>query len=101
MLIKTSADEIQAYLADSSNMRGGHAARVVFPESAAEVAEVLAQATREGTPVTVAGAGTGVVGGRVPRGGCVLSTHRLNRIKEMVKEPQGGGRATAEAGVVL
>jgi len=101
MLIKTNADEMQSFLADASNMAGGHAERVLVPESAEEVAEALAQATREGTPVTIAGAGTGVVGGRVPRGGCVLSTHRLNRIKEIVKDPSGGGRATAEAGVVL
>ena len=101
MLIKTNADEMQSFLADASNMAGGHAERVLVPESAEEVADALAQATREGTPVTVAGAGTGVVGGRVPRGGCVLSTHRLNRIKEIVKEPRGGGWATAEAGVVL
>ncbi len=100
MLIKTSADEIQSYLADSSNMRGGHATRVVFPESASEVAEVLAQATREETPVTVAGAGTGIVGGRVPFGGIVLATDRLNRIKEITREGDGG-RAVVEAGVVL
>lgn len=100
MLIKTSADEIQSYLADSSNMRGGHAARVVFPENTSEVAEVLAQATRESVPVTVAGAGTGIVGGRVPFGGIVLATDRLNRIKELTREGDGG-RAVAEAGVVL
>ncbi len=81
-------------------MRGGHAARVVFPESADEVARVLREASREGTPVTVSGAGTGLVGGRVPFGGIVLATDRLNRIKAIQKEDEGG-RAVAEAGVVL
>jgi len=81
-------------------MRGGHAARVVFPESASEVASVLAQATRERVPVTVAGAGTGIVGGRVPFGGIVLATDRLNRIKEITREG-GVGRGVAGAGVVL
>jgi D-lactate dehydrogenase (cytochrome) len=100
MLIKTNADEIQSYLADSSNLRGGHAARVVFPENSLEVASVLAQATREGTPVTVAGAGTGIVGGRVPFGGIVLATERLNQIKEVTREG-ACGRAVAGAGVVL
>ncbi|HEY0379271.1 MAG TPA: FAD-linked oxidase C-terminal domain-containing protein [Pyrinomonadaceae bacterium] len=100
MLTKTNADEIQSYLADSSNMRGGHAARVVFPENSSEVASVLAQATREGTPVTVAGAGTGIVGGRVPFGGVVLATDRLNQITEITREGNGG-RAVAGAGVVL
>ncbi|HEX8557692.1 MAG TPA: FAD-binding oxidoreductase [Pyrinomonadaceae bacterium] len=102
MLIKSEQDEIQAYLADASNTAGGSAARVVFPESAAEAARALSEAAREGTPVTVAGAGTGVVGGRVPLGGgVVLSTERLNRVGEFEREPSGGGRATAGAGVVL
>ncbi len=100
MLIKTQADEIQSFLADASNMQGGHAARVVFPESTEEIAAILAEATLERMPVTVAGAGTGVVGGRVPFGGIVLATERLNKIKEIVRE-ESGGWACAEAGVVL
>jgi D-lactate dehydrogenase (cytochrome) len=100
MLTKQKADEIQAFLADSSNMQGGHAARVVFPENTEEVAEALCQATRENTPITIAGAGTGLVGGRVPFGGVVLATERLNRIKEIVREDSRGW-AAVEAGVVL
>ncbi|PYS47426.1 MAG: FAD-binding oxidoreductase [Acidobacteria bacterium] len=100
MLIKAQMDEIQSFLADASNMQGGHAARVVFPESAQEVADVLGEATRERVPVTVAGAGTGIVGGRVPFGGVVLATSRLNQIKEIVREADGGW-AIAGAGVVL
>ena len=101
MLVKSEQDEIQSFLADASNMAGGRAARVVFPESAAEVARALAAAAREGTPVTVAGAGTGVVGGRAPFGGVVLSTARLNRVGEFVREGWGVGHAAAGAGVVL
>jgi D-lactate dehydrogenase (cytochrome) len=100
MLIKSEQDEIQSFLADASNMAGGHAARVIFPESAQEVARALGDATRERVPVTVAGAGTGVVGGRVPFGGVVLSTARLNRMGEIAREG-AGGCATAGAGVVL
>ena len=97
---KSHADEIQSYLADASNMRGGSAERVVFPASAEDVANALAEASRAGTPVTVSGAGTGTVGGRVPFGGVVLATDRLNRIKEIRREGEGG-RAVADAGVVL
>ena len=100
MLQKTAQDEVQSFLADASNLAGGHAARVAWPESAAEVSELLRAATRAGTPVTVAGAGTGVVGGRVPFGGLVLATDRLNRLGEIVKEEKGG-RATVGAGVTL
>ncbi len=102
MLIKSEQDEIQSFLADASNTAGGRAERVLFPESSEEVARALAGAAGAGTPVTVAGAGTGIVGGRVPQGGVVLSTARLNRVGEFVRETSGGGGwATAGAGVVL
>ena len=101
MLTKSQPDEIQGFLSDASYVQGGHATRVVFPENASEVAEILAQASVEETPVTVSGAGTGTVAGRVPFGGIVLATDRLNRIGPIVRDDQGGGRATAEAGVIL
>jgi len=101
MLTKSQPDEIQSFLEDSSHVRGGFAERVVFPETAEEVAEVLAKATKDRTPVTVSGAGTGTVAGRVPFGGIVLATGRLNHIKEIVSDDPGGGHAVAEAGVIL
>jgi D-lactate dehydrogenase (cytochrome) len=104
MLIKSQSDEVQSFVTDASNLAGGYAARVVFPETTEEVAAILARASEERTSVTVAGAGTGIVGGRVPFGGIVLATDRLNRIKEIVRDDTRageGGRAVAEAGVVL
>ncbi|MCM3873626.1 MAG: FAD-binding oxidoreductase [Pyrinomonadaceae bacterium] len=100
MLSKSDPDEIQSFMSDASYLPGGFASRVMFPDSAAQVTEVLATATREGTPVTVSGAGTGTVAGRVPFGGYVLATDRLNQIKSIVKE-EGGGRAVVGAGVRL
>ena len=101
MLTKSQPDEIQDFLSDASYIQGGHATRVVFPENADEVAEILAQASVEETPVTVSGAGTGTVAGRVPFGGIVLATDKLNRIGTIVRDDNGGGRASAEAGVIL
>ena len=100
MLVKTQPDEIQDYLSDASYVQGGNAERVLFPETAEEVADILAEATRTNTPVTVSGAGTGTVGGRVPFGGIVIATDRLNRIKSVVRD-ENGGHAVAEAGVRL
>jgi D-lactate dehydrogenase (cytochrome) len=100
MLVKTQPDEIQDYLSDASHLRGGHAASVVFPESVAEVAQALAEATMKQTPVTISGAGTGTVAGRVPFGGMVMATDRLNSIKS-VETDDTGGRAIVEAGVRL
>ncbi|HET7113407.1 MAG TPA: FAD-binding oxidoreductase [Pyrinomonadaceae bacterium] len=96
MLVKTT--DLQTYLSDASFMREGHADRVVLPETIDEVAEVLAGANRDRVPVTVSGAGTGTVGGRVAFGGIVLATDRLNRIKQIDREER---RAVAEAGVIL
>lgn len=100
VLTKSDPDQIQSYLIDASYSKGGHASSVLFPETAEEVSEILAKATAEGTPVTVSGAGTGTVGGRVPFGGIVLATDKLNQIKSVVKD-DGGGRAVAEAGVIV
>ena len=96
MQVKSNPDEIQSFLSDASFIRDGHAERVVLPESVEEVAEILAAANRDRTPVTVSGAGTGTVGGRVPFGGIVLATDRLNHIKSIEND-----RAVAEAGVIL
>src|SRR5829696_7822581 len=100
MLIKSNPDEIESFLSDASFIREGHAERVVLPESVEEVAEILAAANRDRVPVTVSGAGTGTVGGRVAFGGIVLATDKLNRIKSIVHEERGGF-ALVEAGVVL
>lgn len=97
MLIKSS-DEIESYLSDASFIRNGYADRVVFPESIEEVSEILAAANRDRVPVTVSGAGTGTVGGRVAFGGIVLATDKLNRIKSISRED---GYAVVEAGVIL
>jgi D-lactate dehydrogenase (cytochrome) len=93
---KSNSDEIQSFLSDASFIRDGYADRVVLPESVEEVSETLAAANKDYTPVTVSGAGTGTVGGRVPFGGIVLATDRLNRIKSIEDS-----RAVAEAGVIL
>jgi D-lactate dehydrogenase (cytochrome) len=101
VLTKSQPDEIQSFLADSSHVSGGFAERVVFPETAEEVAEIVHDATRNQTPVTISGAGTGTVAGRVPFGGVVLATDKLNQIRQIVHDGHGGGRAVTEAGVVL
>jgi len=98
--VSSDPDAIQSYLTDASFIREGYADRVVFPESVDEVSEILAQANRDRVPVTVSGAGTGTVGGRVPFGGIVLATDRLNRIRSIVHEGDGGF-AVVEPGVVL
>jgi D-lactate dehydrogenase (cytochrome) len=101
VIIKTNKDQFHDFLTDASFMPGGNADRIVFPETADEVTEVLAAATRDRIAVTVSGAGTGTVGGRVAFGGIVLATDRLNKIKSITPHEPSGGTAVAEAGVIL
>jgi D-lactate dehydrogenase (cytochrome) len=100
MITKSDPDEIQSFLSDASHMRDGRAERVVFPENVEDVAEILRAASTSKTPVTVSGAGTGTVGGRIPFSGIVLATDKLSQIKSVVHK-ETGGRAVAEAGVRL
>jgi len=57
---------------------------VALPRSAESISKILKFANRHGIPVTARGAGHGYVGGCVPmEGGIVISTARLNRVKEI------------------
>ncbi|HKG48124.1 MAG TPA: FAD-binding oxidoreductase [Pyrinomonadaceae bacterium] len=97
MQTKSQPDEIESFLTDASFIRDGHADRVVLPESIDDVSEILKNANRDRVPVTVSGAGTGTVGGRVAFGGIVLATDKLNHIKSIDRR----GFAVVEAGVIL
>src|ERR1051325_4938507 len=97
MQTKANPDEIELFLTDASFIRDGHADLVVIPETIDDVSETLARANRDRVPVTVSGAGTGTVGGRVAYGGIVLATDKLNHIKTIDRS----GFAVVEAGVIL
>ena len=75
-----SAPVPPAYLEDASNLRG-HADRLFVPADEAALSTVLREASTTGTPVTIAGAGTGVTGARVPFGGWVISLEKFNRLE--------------------
>lgn len=83
-----------AYLEDASGFRGA-AERLFVPTSEEELSEVLREASRTGTAVSVAGAGTGLTGGRVPRGGWVVSLERFRKLEV------GPEAAVVGAGVLL
>ena len=69
-----------AYLTDSSGYTGW-AERVIVPHTEADVVAALNEAVRTGTPVTIAGAGTGLTGSRVPEGGWVVSLERFRKLE--------------------
>src|SRR3989338_10147626 len=77
MIRSSDPDIIRPYLEDASNLSGGFANEVIFPQDEKEVSEILAEASNKKIPVTVAGNGTGLTGARIPFGGIVLSTEKL------------------------
>jgi FAD/FMN-containing dehydrogenase len=85
---------VSAYLEDASGYHG-RAEAVFLPESEEELAGILSRASREAIPVTAAGAGTGVTGGRCAHGGWVISLERFRKLQI------SDGRALAGAGVLL
>jgi FAD/FMN-containing dehydrogenase len=85
---------INTYLEDSSGYRG-EAEKVLAPESAEEVREIVRSASKQNIPLTLAGAGTGLVGGRVPHGGWVVSLEKFRKLE--IKS----GRAICGTGVSL
>jgi len=98
MLTKTDQDTLQSYLSDASNMPGGSADRILIPETQAELRAAVETCAHEGQAITIAGSGTGLTGARVPLGGTVISTERLNKIVSIDAERL---RAVVEPGVSL
>ncbi len=90
-----------AYLRDERRLFRGRAALVVRPASTAECAAVVRICHEAGLGVVPQGGNTGYCGGATPFDAerqIVLSTSRLNRIREL---DSVGFTLTAEAGVVL
>jgi len=89
-----STPTVAPFLEDSSGYHGA-AERVVVPSNAEEVRETVRACSGQKIPLTVAGAGTGLTGARVPHGGWVLSLEKFRRIEI------GKGRARCGVSVTL
>jgi FAD/FMN-containing dehydrogenase len=81
-------------LTDASGYHGS-AERIIVPRDERELVEAVRAASEESIPIAIAGAGTGLTGGRVPREGWVISTERFTRLDIR------SGVARAGAGVSL
>ncbi|MCS7210493.1 MAG: FAD-binding oxidoreductase [Chloroherpetonaceae bacterium] len=101
MVVKTDPAEIQSFLEDTSVLQGGHTEAVYLPETYNEVAELLSECWQKRIRLTLSGNGTGTTGGRIPFGGYTLAFHRLNKILNIQKFPDGSGLATVQAGALL
>lgn len=82
------------YLEDASHYQG-FADKILIPETETELLAMLAEAQQGGIPVTIAGGGSGLTGGRVPEGGWSISMEKFKRLEIH------SGFASAGAGVLL
>lgn len=99
--VLTDPAQQQPYLREWRDRYVGRAAAVVRPGSTAEVARVLALATREGFAIVPQGGNTGLVGGQIPfesGNEVVLSLGRLKAVRAI--DPSGSWMIV-EAGVTL
>ena len=82
------------YLTDASGYTGS-GSKLFVPDDEAGVIDVLNAAREQREPITIAGAGSGLTGARVPQGGWVLSLEKFRHLEI------GEGRARAGAAVTL
>ena len=92
------SEAIEPYVTEWRNMWRGACIGVARPTSTQEVASVVQMCGRVGIAITPQGGNTGLVGGGVPNGGIVLSTSRLNKIRDFDGVNQ---TITVEAGCIL
>jgi FAD/FMN-containing dehydrogenase len=76
----------------------GNTPLLVLPKSTAEVSAVVGICAASGTAITPQGGNTGLVSGQIPQGEILLSTERLNRIRDI---DAFDDVIVAEAGVTL
>jgi glycolate oxidase len=91
-------ERLERFLVDESGLGRFPAEAAVLAESRAEVELVLTLCAEHRVPVTPRGTGTGMTGGALPvRGGIVLSTERMAKIREIDPEDL---LAVVEPGVI-
>lgn len=83
-----------AYLEDASGFRG-EAEKLLVPSSETELIEIVREGAASATPLTMAGSGSGLTGGRCPLGGWQISMEKFQKLEV------GDGIAVVGAGVRL
>lgn len=95
--VLTGADTAR-YASDWMGTYHGSPVAVARPGSTAEVAETVKCAARHGVPVIAISGNTGLTGATYTDGGLLLSTERLNAIRDIRPDAR---IAIVEAGVIL
>ncbi|MBN2301774.1 MAG: FAD-binding oxidoreductase [Lentisphaerae bacterium] len=95
------AEDYPEYLRDESR-KVGRADSLSFPQTEDELKTLVKELNLSGTRFTVQGARTGITGGSVPDGGCIINVSRMNRILGMHHGRAGESFVlTVQPGVLL
>ena len=96
--VSSDVSDLAGHLVEERKLYRGQALALVRPRTTEEVSAVAAECNRAGMPLVVHSGNTGLVGGGVPFGGIVLSTERLDRVREL---DAVNATITVEAGCIL
>ena len=101
LIVDVNAGQFEEFLRDESRSVGS-ADSISFPETLEEVRFIVSLMGRQGKPLTIQGARTGLTGGAVPHSGHVLNLSRMNRLLGIRFDPtQGHFFLVTQPGVIL
>jgi len=96
--VLTDSDDIAPRLVEDRGLRTGTALALLRPGTTQEVAACLRLCHAAKVPVIPQGGNTGLAGGGVPDSGIIITTERLNRIRQV---DATNATMTVEAGCIL
>ena len=94
----TEPEELLVYECDAYTVKKSVPDAVALPKSTEEVVRIVRICAKHGVPVIARGAGTGLAGGTIPRGGGVVIS--LTRMRRIVLTDLRNRLALVEAGVL-
>src|SRR4051812_10637392 len=92
------ADRLAPKLVEWRDRWSGATPLLLLPRSTEEVAAIVRLCAETRTPIMAQGGNTGLVGGQIPDGEVLLSTEKLNRVRDIDKADDV---VVVEAGVTL
>src|SRR5262245_43230477 len=82
--VLSSRADCATYGYDASVFQGEEIIAVAFPESTAEVVQIVRLAREDKIPYVARGTGTGISGGAIPtQGGLIIELAHMNRVLEI------------------
>ena len=99
-LIHPMSETFHDYLEDESKMTGS-AESISFPESEADIRNILKVMRNKKIPVTIQGGKTGLVGSAVPLGGHIMNLSHMTKVRSFSMTNDGEALLKVEPGITL